>query len=226
MIRFKKEHIPIYLLYILFGFGGLWHALHLFQETMRIMASPLLITVSIYLVYIVLKSIHDSSKNRFLFWCCIVLTAGWVIEYLGLRTHFPFGHYRYGEVLQPQFVQVPLAIGFSWLTICLSSLVISCRIICRTRIQESFYPYIIPLLSAIFMFVFDVIMEHAALRLDYWAWQDHIIPVQNYMSWFVLGVFFTWAWFKLKVSMKSLSGFGVHVYLSQLLYFILVLFKL
>ena len=221
----KKENFKIYLVYVLFGFGGLWHVLNMFPNTMRILASPLMIAVSLLLLSNVFKSLSNQSKNRFILWSLFILIAGWGIEFLGVSTHFPFGSYHYGNVLQPQILQIPVAIGFAWLMISLSSLVITLKIIHFFKINKLYNYYIIPILTAIFMLLFDCLMENVAPKLDYWTWNQQNIPIQNYLSWFLLGFVFSWLWLKLKISFKFISTFGIHVYLSQFIYFTLVLFK-
>ena len=225
MNLFKKENFKNYLLYILFGFGGIWHVLNMFQNAMRTLSSPLIIAVSLLMVYDVLKSLSNPSKTRFLLWCFFILSCGWGIEGMGVYTHFPFGNYHYGNTLKPQILQIPIAIGFAWLTISLSSLMMTLRIIHRYQIKNSYHIYIIPILTAVFMLIFDLVMENAAPKLDYWIWHNNVIPLQNYLLWFLLGSLFSWLWFKLNISMNFYPTFGIHVYLSQFIYFMLVIFK-
>jgi uncharacterized membrane protein len=225
MIQLQKENTITYCVYILFGFGGLWHILNWFQNAMRFLASPLIMAVCVLLLSVIWKSLPKQSKNRFLVWCMIVLCGGWGIECLGVYTHFPFGSYHYGDVLQPQIFKIPIAIGFSWLTISLSSLMIAFRITNRYPIKKPYTVYMIPVLTAVCMLIFDTVMEKAATKLNYWMWLTNTTPIQNYLSWFVLGVFFSWLWLKLKISMSFYPSFGIHVYGSQLLYFGFVLFK-
>ncbi|MBN2030596.1 carotenoid biosynthesis protein [bacterium] len=221
----KKMNIPVCLVYLLFGFGGFWHMLDQFQSAMRTMTAPSMILVSLMLMYDVLKSVSKESKNRFLFWCLCILLGGWGAEYVGVNTHFPFGNYQYGTVLEPRILEIPIAIGFAWLSICLSSLMITCKTVNREKIKNSFSFFIIPVFTAILMLLFDTVMENAATKLEYWMWNTNSIPIQNYLSWFSLGLLFSTLWLRLKISLKHFSNFGIHVYLSQFAYFILVLLK-
>jgi putative membrane protein len=225
MIFLEKENLKIFLLYILFGFGGVWHVLNTFQSLMQMLASPLIIAVSLIFIYDGLHSLVDQYKGRYVLWCFFVILGGWGIEYIGVRTQFPFGSYQYGDVLEPKILQIPLAIGFAWLTICLSSLMITLKISQHFQIKKSHYNYIIPIITAIFMLLFDTFMEIAAPKLDYWTWRDNEIPIQNYLSWFLLGALFSHLWLKLKLPLKCFSTFGLHVYFSQFIYFLLVIFK-
>jgi putative membrane protein len=224
-MNFQKDNLKIVFVYVLFGFGGLWHALGLFQNAMRILASPLIIVVSLLLVFDLLRWVPKASKHRFLLWCFLVLCFGWGIECLGVHTHLPFGQYRYGNVLQPQFFNVPIPIGFSWLTITLSSLVIAFQIMSRYLNRDRRSIYLALILTAILMVGFDVVMEKSAPKLDYWIWLQSPVPVQNYLFWFGLGALFSWVWFRLRISIDRTTSFATHVYLAQLIYFLLVLFK-
>ena len=39
------------------------------------------------------------------------------------------------------------------------------------------------------MIVYDLVMEQVAPRMDMWSWENAIIPLQNYMAWFVVSIF-------------------------------------
>jgi hypothetical protein len=43
-------------------------------------------------------------------------------------------------------------------------------------------------LVAAFGLLFDIIMEPVAIALDFWRWPMDIVPLQNYIAWFVLGI--------------------------------------
>lgn len=217
-----NQKIKIACLYILFGFGGLWHFLGWFQFWMRILAAPLIICVSLLLFYEVLKSLPGKSKIRFVIWSITVFCVGFGIEVFGIHTNIPFGRYKYGSVLQPHFLKVPLAIGFAWLLITLSSLLMTMKLV---RYCNMKYKYIItPILTGIFMLIFDLIMEKAAPKLEYWTWEGNVVPIQNYLAWFILGTLFSFFWHCYKSAIDSDDNFYFHVYLSQLIYFAFVIF--
>ena len=41
------------------------------------------------------------------------------------------------------------------------------------------------LLAAALATAFDFLLEPVAVRLDYWRWRDGVIPLQNYVAWFL-----------------------------------------
>ena len=46
------------------------------------------------------------------------------------------------------------------------------------------------LFGALVMVVYDLIMEPVAIRLDMWSWGGDVIPLQNYIAWFVISLVF------------------------------------
>lgn len=226
MIRLNQSHWPVFLLYLIFGFGGLWHVLNLFQSLMRSLASPLLISVTLWLCIQVYPAISDhQARLRFIIWCMWIAIAGWGIELLGIHTGFPFGSYEYGPVLQPQIGGVPAAIGFTWLSVCLTSLFLAERIIRRHAAGLRSRWILLPLLTALLMLLFDVIMEGAAPGLHYWTWEQGHIPYQNFLSWFFLGWVFSISWVGMRIHPTRIPVFAYHLYAAQMVYFLVVLLK-
>lgn len=132
-----------------------------------------------------------------------------------------FGDYFYKERLQPQIDGVPIAIGFAWIGILLASFGMISR----------FFPATIPrwqvlLLAALFMVAFDMVMEQAAIYLDYWQWRSSSVPIQNYFTWFILGFFFIFLGEKMNVVKLITSKQLYHFYLAQLFYFLIINLKL
>ncbi|MBN1780043.1 carotenoid biosynthesis protein [bacterium] len=217
--------IPVILIYVLFVFGGLWHYLGLFQPLMRLLASPILITVSVWLGADVLRNgAEPADKKRFLFWALFVVAAGWSVEYMGVRTGYPFGSYQYGPVLNPRMAGIPVAIGFSWFTVCLSSLIMA-----RWIALHFFVPSLKTralyqaLITSVLMVLFDMVMEQAAPELEYWTWKNNRVPVANYLAWFGIAFIFAKFWSILHIRLNRLPPFAFHAYVAQLVYFFWVI---
>jgi uncharacterized membrane protein len=220
---FQKKNRPVILVYVLFGFGGLWHVLGLFQPLMRTLSAPLIMAATFYLMLDYTKNIPTDQRSRFIMRCLFVLCCGWGFELLGTRTGFPFGLYTYDPVLQPQIMDVPVAIGFAWLEICLCSLTAASCLIRKTA-SSKYGPWFLAVLSAACMVAFDLLMEQAAPVLFYWTWPGGI-PLQNYASWFGIGFVFS-AFFTHNrhwVSVFQKSSAGLHVFTAQAFYFMCVL---
>ncbi len=211
--RLKAESLLLFLLMIA---GGLWHLFDLFQPLMRAAAGPLLTAVSCYL-FIAFVSVQQ-NKQAALFWGFGVIIGGFVLESVGVHTGVPFGSYAYGAVLQPQIGGVPIAIGFAWLGILLSSLASAQMITGEKR------ALLIPV-AALLMVAFDVLMEPAAVRLGYWNWSAGSPPWQNYSTWGVAALIFLQIGAALKLFDQKLPAVALHAFIAQLCYFLLVILK-
>jgi putative membrane protein len=53
------------------------------------------------------------------------------------------------------------------------------------------------------MTFFDYLMEPAAIKLGYWVWQGSVIPFQNYLAWFVLGLLFAFLFSTQKIGLTN-----------------------
>jgi putative membrane protein len=40
------------------------------------------------------------------------------------------------------------------------------------------------------MTLYDFFMEPVAMKYDFWDWKDGIIPIQNYVAWFLIALVF------------------------------------
>ena len=220
MKSYLNHKISIFILYFLLFAGGLWHILGFFGELMRHVASPLLILLSIIIWFIIFyeygRQGNNKSKYLFLIWSLAVILLAVFFEAVGVSTGIIFGHYQYGQVLQPQLFAVPLAIGFAWLGILLSSLGLFKKIFGHAG------PFFTAVGVALFMTLFDVFMEPAATHVGYWNWQGGHVPFLNYLSWFILGFIFAIAGSRTGLFKIKLPAFVYHAYIAQLLYFLLI----
>ena len=241
-LHVNTKVIQIGLLYFFLIAGGLWHILDVFQTLMRILAAPIMIGLA---VWIFIEFLRDQShepevmvpqhelnpfpkcgflnrKATLVFWSLLVIVGGYWIEWLGIHTRCIFGSYSYGEVLQPNVFGVPIAIGFAWLCMLLSSVAVIQRL----------YPnygrlniYLFGVMISLFMVIFDGVMEPAATRLGYWNWHSDVIPVQNFVAWFSISFIFALFGLKLGLFYQKLPGVAFHAFFAQLIYFGMVIFK-
>jgi putative membrane protein len=217
--------LKVVVLYVVLIGGGIWHVLDKFQDLMQLFAAPVIIFLGIWLFFENLTTFTDPSKSvllRYVFLSLFVFAFSLLVESLGVNTGLIFGKYHYGDNLSPYIIGVPLSIGFAWLTMLLAAGSVVHFLFFRISQQNEI---IGALLIAFFMMLFDIFMEPAAMKLGYWTWNNAEIPVQNYIAWFVIGFFFAYVGFKLKIFSQKFSSLGVHVYLAQIIYFILVYFS-
>lgn len=215
-----KEYKKEILLYFLLFFGGLWHILGIFQSIMDFTAQFMIILIAIFTY---LEYFNLNNQTKVLSYSIIIIMLGFLIELIGHDTGFIFGEYKYQEVLNLKLGGVPIAIGFAWLSMILSSF----ALLQRTKLYEliAHKPIIKAIWIGIFMTIFDLFMEPAAVKLNYWTWDIGIVPLLNYFAWFVFGSIFAFVGVKMKIFSSLAPRFAMHVYLAQLLYFIMVYFS-
>jgi len=215
-IALDKQKVKIVALYILLLAGGLWHILGVLQTTMRLLAAPLLIALCLLLCF---EYLREHRSRKFIFWGIFVCVTCFLIELIGVKTGVIFGSYSYGETLQPTIWNIPIAIGFAWLAMLISSAVISQYLLPARFITK---PFVIAIMIALLMVVFDLFMEPAATKLGYWTWQSKNIPLQNYLAWFAFGFILSYIGLRLGLFIKKSSALALHAYIAQLCYFVLV----
>jgi len=233
----SQERIIIAALYVLLLAGGLWHVLGVFQTAMRILATPMIVGICLLVCYEYLKTqgspmrVNEGeqserkagercSRNRqFILWSVAVIFCGFFIELIGVKSGVIFGSYVYGNTLQPQFWNVPLAIGFAWLSILLGATAVAQRILPAFRRMR---PLFLSAIIALLMALFDAFMEPAAMKLGYWHWSDGEIPFRNFIAWFVFGLMLAFGAARWRAITPPASTISLHAYLAQLGYLIIV----
>lgn len=215
-------------IYIILCGGALWYFSDFFTPFLAQAASLMMAMISIWILfechrYFTLKSndmkISAAHLTRFYIWTAVVFVMAIGIEIIGVKTGHIFGVYEYNQLLWPEIGGVPLAIGFSWINLLLSAASISYGI---KRFELTKKPWIMALLIGMLMVIFDVVLEPAAIRLDYWSWSGGDVPVQNYLAWFILGFLFARTGIAFSVFDHGLPGIIRHAYFAQLVYFVLI----
>lgn len=126
---------------------------------------------------ILLLAFHEprNLKSGLIF--AAIAISGFVVELIGVNTGILFGTYEYGPTLGLKIWNTPLTIGLNWLVLayCVASLL---RPICNN--------WYFPVAGALAMVAFDWIMEPVAVATEMWSWMDDLIPMKNYLDWFLV----------------------------------------
>lgn len=105
-------------------------------------------------------------------------------EWIGVRFGWLFGSYVYGDSLGLKLDGVPVLMGANWLLLALVSRQIFLRILKNK--------WLIILLSASLMVFIDFLIEPLCEKLDFWAWENSLVPWSNYRDWFLIAVLNQW----------------------------------
>jgi putative membrane protein len=105
---------------------------------------------------------------------------------------------------------VPILIGINWALLAF----ITARIAQYVSTNAIFQV----LVGASLMLILDYFMEHSAPRFDFWEFKDGVVPIKNYITWFLVAVLF-----HVLLKLADIKGelrFSVHLYAAQLLFFV------
>jgi len=174
----------------------------------------------------VLLIITQSQKNIF-FWLffLIAFLTGMVAEIIGVNTSFLFGHYAYGNVMGIKLSGVPLLIGLQWFTMiyCSGITIHHMQVWMENKFGDMAVSPFIKTLSfavdgALIAVIFDFIMEPVAVKLGFWQWNEHKIPVFNYTCWLLISSVLLFVFSKLKFNKHN--HFAIHLLFIQVLFFL------
>jgi uncharacterized membrane protein len=127
----------------------------------------------------------------------VLLAAGGValigggLSALGARTNLPFGPFVYGPGCGPQiFNTLPWSIPFIWVVIVLNARGMA-RLVLRPWRKNKSYGYRVIALSALFVSLFDLVLEPYAFRVKHlWLWLPTELPLTwqgapiiNFITW-------------------------------------------
>jgi len=202
----KNEIIIIIILAILFGVAIVQHATN-GQDDFLIKATPWFLLV----VGIILILSLDLINKKVWFWLIGIYSITWGIEAVGTATGWPFGNYSYSNILGFALANTPLIIGINWIIVSLGAYALA-----KFVGLKKIIPLIIT--SAVLTLLLDIVMEPAAVKLDYWQWNTDSIPLQNYVSWFLIGLLIAYSLNKLKIKInKWVPGL---IFIMLLIYFL------
>lgn len=172
-MSFVKKNIPLVIICIfqIIGFVGF-----VINPVFFNALSPVNLLLSAFLVLIM------SKQDNWKFYGSLLLVAAlsFFIEVLGVKTESIFGSYYYGNSFGYKLFSVPLLIGLNWAMLLYST----------SQFSKFKNATINALFGAFLMVFLDFFMEQNAQKFDFWYWKDGIIPLQNYIAWFLISFVF------------------------------------
>ena len=205
-----KVNIIIILLFILHLVGGV--ALSI--ESVK----PIFLTLTpfnLMLTFGLLIFGNNDFSFKFFKIISLLFMIGFFFEVFGVYSGLLFGEYHYGKTLGFQLLGVPLIIGVNWVLLVVSSFAVSSYFVSNSILKV--------VLSSFIMVLIDFMIEPVAIRLDFWHWQSGIIPLQNYLMWFLVAMIMNWILVFNKFTFNLKLGFGLLI--SQVLFFTLQSFN-
>ena len=145
----------------------------------------------------------------------IVFSLGFIAELIGVHTGYLFGNYTYSSKLGLTVLDVPLIIGINWAILSIGAWNLCKKITSNTLLNI--------LIASLLMVIFDICMEPTAINFGYWKWNNQIIPLFNYISWFLISIPAIYMHSKFQTNH---SGISKVVFISQFIFFIILSSKL
>ena len=143
----------------------------------------------------------------------IIFSGGFLIELIGTKTGYLFGNYQYGNVLGFKLFDVSLIIGVNWFAIVLAS----SNLVRKVNVPLIFQAF----LAALWAVLLDFVIEPIAVKYGFWTWKNDIIPLYNYVTWFVFAFIFSWIYLKNSIAVNKTA---VWLYFIWLAFFIILSF--
>jgi len=172
--------------------------------------------VTLLLSWLLVMLNHREWNRFFVLFMLSIMMGGFIAEVLGVETGLIFGQYTYGKTLGAKVFNVPLIIGVNWFILVYSSGMIT------NLIKANWYWK--ALFGALLMVLLDMSLEPVATAYDFWTWQNNVIPVQNYISWFILSFMFHGIFQNLKL--RSINRFAIVLFIIQWIFFMTLSFMI
>ena len=166
--------------------------------------TPLNLSLSL-MIFALLYPLNTKKQLGLFF---LISSLGMTAEWMGVHWGWFFGEYAYGENFGPKFQGVPYLIGLYWALLTLATYSVA-----HQWVRPSWARWI---LAALLMTGLDYLLEQWAPQFDYWAF-DPKPPIQNYLSWFMLGLILQILWDRW--GKKENYTISLHILLAQIFFF-------
>lgn len=180
---FSMENISVITLVLFYAVGLIGLSLPI-RDTFALL-TPLNLLISLGVVL----ANHRHWTKTFISISIFIFLGGFFSEVIGVQTGLLFGNYEYGQTLGFKIFDVPLILGANWLMLVYASAMIV------NLFWKRFHLVFKALIAALLMVGLDVLIEPVAMKLDFWNWENGIIPIQNFIGWLVIAFILQLAFF-------------------------------
>ena len=199
--RISIENRWIVLLFIIYAVGTIGMSIPKLREYF-LPLTPL----NLLLTLVVFYKVNKDFSGKFLVLSLLIFIIGYGVEAIGVATGMLFGDYWYGEPFGVKVFETPIMIGVNWLFLSFASVGLA-QSITKNNVLHVILPPLI-------MVGLDFLVEPVAIKLGFWYWKNEVIPVQNYVMWFITSLVISMLiyGFKFQINKKvSLSIIAVQV---------------
>lgn len=170
---------------------------------------------ALLLSFFFLLVFHKNFNLKYLLVFLTIFIIGFLVEMIGTNTGLIFGFYKYGKTLGLQLWNTPLMIGMNWVLV----IYLTASIVSKLKLNK---PLTVLLASGLTI-VYDLVLEQIAPKMMMWTWKGDVVPFRNYVGWFVLStIFHSLVQYS---HIKTKNKLALVVFITQLMFFVLLLFK-
>ena len=156
------------------------------QKDFFLIMSPLAILIT----FILLILNYDFKQKGFITALISIITIGFLVEFLGVNYDLFFGSYEYGNNLGYKIGGVPIIMSVNWLVLIFLAGSFTEKIIPNSLLLKVLF-------GSLLLVFLDIFLEVCAPKLDYWKFNEEVVPISNYNSWFIISAICLYIYFKL-----------------------------
>lgn len=172
--RINPTTIGIAILIIFYTIGIIGVGFSGYDQFILLTPFNLLLSITVILWF------HPNWSSQTLLFLLTCFLVGFGIEVIGVNTGKIFGVYEYGRVLGWKLWDTPLMIGVNWV------MLVYCSGMVTNWLLPKWHFLVKAIVSATVMVILDLIIEPVAIHYDFWTWAASDIPIQNYISWWLI----------------------------------------
>lgn len=179
---------------LLLAFVYLTGSAGLANEQLRQFFLPLT-PLTLIFSFICVLAFHKEWNSHFMIFLVLTFLSGFLVEAAGVATGLIFGSYTYGKTLGTKIFNTPVIIGINWLILIYS--------VGTTLYKVSLPTQIKCMAGALVLVILDFFIEPVAIELNFWSWNNHYVPVQNYIAWFTISFLLLNLFYKMRFEKRN-----------------------
>lgn len=162
---------------------------------------------------------RDYGFKKTLFIILFFSTLGLIIEYIALKTGFPYSSFTYGQTSVYKIDQIlPWTVGLSWSIFVFGAIGATSFI----KIKKIWMG---PILTGLILVLFDLVLDPAAVSINMWSYENksfwYGVPFQNFVGWAITGILAGLCAQKLLPKQNTKMFYG---FLPMLFFWVMILF--
>jgi len=131
------------------------------------------------------------GSRGILIFATLCLGVGTLFESVSLRTGFPFGYYRFTDLMGPKLFDLPILLALAYVGMGYLSWILAVVILdCQNEPLSGRKIVLLPLAASFVMTAWDFSMDAVWADIDHaWVWRDggsyYGVPPSNFFGWFL-----------------------------------------